>query len=66
MNYSKQQLFCNACGKELFIELPHALGGKFLGYRVYSSKCVREIRWREACSIMNKEYYQDPEPHKGE
>lgn len=64
MNYTRQQLFCNACGKEMFCVPFNAMGGKFLGYRVCSSKCVREMRWRETLSIMGKEYYTDPEPYK--
>jgi hypothetical protein len=36
------------------------MGGQFLGYKVCSVGCVREIRWRDTLSILNKEYYPDP------
>lgn len=62
--FSKQQFFCNCCGKELLCEAGAVMGSKFLGWRVCSPKCVREIRWRETLSIMGKEYYPDPEPYK--
>jgi len=61
--FSKQQIFCNCCGKECFTELPGGMmGGKFLGYLVCSIKCVREIKMREASSILGKEYI--PWSHK--
>jgi hypothetical protein len=60
MRYSEQQFFCNCCGKEMLCNINQMMGGKFLGFRVCSSKCVREIRWRETLSIMGKEYYPDP------
>lgn len=61
MLYSKQKVFCNCCGKELFIELPAMMGGSFLRFRVCSEKCIREMRWREALSILGKEYEPDPQ-----
>lgn len=61
---SKQKFFCNCCGKEMFVTCTQVMGSKFLGWRVCSSACVREIRWRETLSIMGKEYYPDPEPYK--
>lgn len=66
MKYSKQKIFCNACGTEMFKEFHLVPGGKFLGFRVCSSKCIREIRWRETLSIMGQEYYSDPHPYEGE
>lgn len=60
MLYSKQKFFCNCCGKELFVTCCDLLGGKYLGYKVCSMECVREIQWRDTLSIMNKEYYPDP------
>lgn len=60
MRYSKQKFFCNCCGKELFCACTDLMGGSFLGWKVCSIECVREIRWRDTLSIMNKEYYPDP------
>jgi len=48
----------------MFVTCTQVMGSKFLGWRVCSSACVREIRWRETLSIMGKEYYPDPEPYK--
>lgn len=56
--FSKQKVFCNACGKELFIETPKMLGSKF---RVCSSICFSEMAWRDTLSILGKEYYPRPE-----
>jgi len=65
--YSKQKFFCNACGKEVFCECAAMLGGgPGLKWRVCSSACLQEIRWRETLSIMGKEYYPDPHPYKEE
>lgn len=63
--YSKQKLFCNCCGIEMFVEYH---GIKIMGskFKVCSRVCLREISWRETLSIMGKEYYPDPEPHKEE
>lgn len=60
MRYSKQKFFCNCCGKEMFVPCMGMMGSKFLGWKVCSTECVREIRWKETLSIMNKEYYPDP------
>jgi hypothetical protein len=56
MNYSNQKWFCNCCGKEMFSALTNAIGGKYLGYRVCSKECLKEIRWRDTLCIMNVEY----------
>lgn len=64
MLFSKQKVFCNCCGKELFTQLPSGLMGGMTGYKVCSPSCIREMRWREVLSIMNKEYYPDPNPYK--
>jgi len=63
--YSKQKLFCNCCGIEMFVEYHgvNVMGSKF---KVCSRVCLREIRWRETLSIMGKEYCPDPEPYKEE
>jgi hypothetical protein len=57
--YSKQKVFCNCCGKELYIELPRMVGKEF---RCCSMECVREMNWRHTLSIMNKEYKLECKP----
>lgn len=59
--YSKQKIFCNCCGKEMFIELPKVMGRT---YRVCSPVCIREMRWRDVLSTMGEEYSPDPDPYK--
>ena len=61
MIYSKQKIFCNCCGREMFTELPNVFGIKF---RVCSKSCIREMQWRDTLSVMGKEYYPDPNPFK--
>ena len=59
--FSKQQYFCNICGKEMFVNCCEMLGGgRTVNWRVCSIKCIREAQWRETLSIMGKEYYPDP------
>jgi len=58
MIYSKQKIFCNACGKKLFTEIPNVIGRSF---RVCSMDCFKEMNWRETLSIMDKEYYENPD-----
>ncbi len=53
MLYSKQKLFCNTCGKEMFVEIPRDFNGRFC-----SLECCKEFKWRETLSIMNSEYYE--------
>lgn len=61
MVFSKQTFYCNACGKECFATCSEMMGGgPTLKWRVCSSECIKEIRWRETLSIMGKGYYQDP------
>ena len=61
--FSKQQIFCNTCGKECFIAPSSMLGGgRTFTYRVCSMECLEEMRWREANSLINKEYV--PWSHK--
>ena len=63
--YSKQQFFCNCCGKEMHCIWADLLGGgPTMKWRTCSIKCLREIRWRETLSIMGKEYYPDPTEYK--
>ena len=57
MNYSKQKLYCNLCGKEMFVAIAQI--GNFDG-RFCSIECLREFKWRETLSIMGKDYYPDP------
>lgn len=57
MKWSKQKVFCNACGKELHIELNGVIGRN---WRVCSLQCNREMEWRSALSLLNKEYEPDP------
>lgn len=54
--YSKQKIFCNACGKEEHRVLP----GMGREYKCCSMRCLNEMYWRGVLSIMNKEYYPDP------
>jgi len=58
----KPTIFCNACGRE--VEIGKSCGGSFLGYRVCSPRCVREARWRDTLSNMQKDYRPDPEPYE--
>ena len=51
--YSKQKIFCNACGKEFEKEYPLIIGLKF---KVCSHECVKEMEWRHALSIVGEEY----------
>ncbi len=53
---SKQKIFCNACGKEVFRELP----GMGREYKTCTIECLREMQWREACSLLGHEYYAPP------
>jgi hypothetical protein len=53
MLYSKQKIFCNACGKEFLEEFPRLIGNKF---KVCSIDCLHEIEWRDIHSNMGKEY----------
>lgn len=54
--FSKQQIFCNACGKEQHRELP----GIGKDYKTCSVRCLWEMQWRAVLSLMNKEYRPDP------
>jgi hypothetical protein len=59
--FSKQQFYCNCCGKEMFVDCCGMLGGsRTMNWRICSTKCMHEIGWRETLSILNKEYYPDP------
>ena len=58
--YSKQVIYCNACGKKMEEEIPKVIGGCFSGFKVCTLECMREIQWRETLSIMNRPYH----PHE--
>jgi hypothetical protein len=58
--YSKQVIYCNACGKRMVTEIPKVFGREF---KCCSSECIQEMQWRETLSIMGKEYYPKKE-HK--
>lgn len=51
--YSKQKIFCNACGKGMFEEFPKVIGRTF---KVCSSECLSEILWREVLSNRGEAY----------
>lgn len=53
MLYSKVQIFCNNCGKEMFIEYDRVMGREF---KVCSSECIKAMQLKRACSIMGQEY----------
>lgn len=60
--YSPQEWYCNCCGKRMHTSPCNAMIGGFqLGYKVCSSECSREMRWRDTLSMMGKEYYPQPE-----
>lgn len=51
--YSKQKLFCNICGTEIFENLINMIGREC---KVCSAECLEEYQWRYALSLMGKEY----------
>jgi hypothetical protein len=50
--WSKQLIFCNACGKEEHRILP----GMGKDYKVCSRECLLEMQTRYYNSMLNKEY----------
>ena len=58
MLFSKQKIFCNACGQEMYEVLSRVIGRH---YRVCSMKCMREMEWRDTLSIMGEEYKPRPQ-----
>ena len=54
MLFSKQVVYCNACGKEMFIAIS---GSGTFGGRFCSTECNNEFKWKETLSTMGKEYY---------
>lgn len=53
MMYSKQIIFCNACGIKMETSLPNVCGREF---RTCSQTCYKEMQWRNTLSIMGQEY----------
>lgn len=53
--FSKQKVFCQACGKEFETD--------FLTFKgmVCGLSCFKELEWRKVLSILRKEYYPDPQ-----
>lgn len=51
--YSKQVIYCNACGFRMETELPQVMGRE---YRVCSRECLEEMNWRHALSILGEAY----------
>lgn len=56
--FSKQKVFCNACGKEFETTFG------FYGGNVCSSNCYDEIKWKKILSLLDKEYRPDPQKEK--
>lgn len=61
--YSKQVIYCNACGKRMEDKIPKVIGRTF---RCCSPECLREMEWRETLSILGKEYYPKPSSNQEE
>ena len=51
--YSKVQVFCNNCGKDMMMEYYKMMGKTF---KVCSSDCLKQMQLKEACSLMGQEY----------
>lgn len=51
--FSKQKIFCNACGKGMLKEFPHVIGRSF---KVCSVECLKEIQWRQTLSTLGSDY----------
>ena len=51
--FSKQLIYCNCCGNAMYEEIPKVIGKEF---KCCSMECVKEMQWREALSILGKEY----------
>lgn len=51
--FSKQIIYCNACGKKMLEILPHVIGRT---YKVCSLACNREMNWRDTLSTLGKPY----------
>lgn len=56
MLWSKQKIFCNACGKEQNKILP----GIGKDYKVCSIRCLKEMQYRQMLSMLAKEYHDPP------
>jgi hypothetical protein len=51
--YSKQDIFCNACGVKFSEQYPKVIGRDF---KVCSTECLNEIQWRNVLSTLGKDY----------
>jgi hypothetical protein len=60
--YSKQYIYCNACGQRMFVEIPRVIGRDF---KCCCIECLKEIQWRETLSILGKEYEPKKETNDG-
>jgi hypothetical protein len=56
--YSKQEWYCNNCGRKMF-SVPHkaTLAGHSNHYSVCGFQCSREMQWKHTLSLMGVEYY---------
>lgn len=54
--FSKQKVFCNACGKEFETAFTEFDG------QVCSRACDEELNWRRTLSAMGSVYYPKPVP----
>ena len=61
MFYSKVQIFCNNCGREMFIEWERVIGREV---KVCSMECMREIELKRASSIIGEEYKPKESNHE--
>jgi hypothetical protein len=52
--YSKQEWFCNNCGRKMFSAPCNAIGRRYI---VCSTDCHNEMQWKDTLSIMGKDYY---------
>jgi len=53
MKYIKIPVFCNNCGKSLFVEFSGLIGRN---WRVCSMDCHHEMEIKYACSIVGQEF----------
>lgn len=50
--FSKQKIFCNNCGKELYVEYNRLIGREC---KVCSIECLREYELKRAKSILGEQ-----------
>lgn len=61
MIYSKQHIYCNICGKSLYITYNKLIGRNC---KVCSIECLNEFNWRDVLSNQGAEYYPSEEKNK--